>query len=577
MRSPRGAVDFTPLTKERRHTLRIKTLPCVKHCLRGRVFLRWFCFFLILLFLSFPAVPGFPARAEETSYTNPGRAEIASKIETVARAKGIPSVILKAIAYVESGWRQWDDAGRVVGDNPELSRPGLGIMQITSYNPADADLVWRLKYDIDFNIEYGADLLNRKWLSTPAIGANERNVLENWYFAIWAYNSWTTVNNPQNRALIGEVTYQEAVYRRAAVEYFPGYVTPVEITRVDPEMLPLDYLPAADSVWETPEPRHYGDLDEAPPLPLPKVSMIKAEEGFGAADRLAQTHWPYGSETVIIARKDDFPDALAGVPLAAYYRAPILLTDPERAGESLLSTLGVLAPARLIILGGEGAVSAEVETELRAAMPWLNEVVRIAGADRYETAVLIASFLPAADEAALVTGSNYPDALTLASVTATRGIPLLLTGRETIPPVTADALRAMAPRRLLIAGGEGVVSPNIPQDLAALGLSADIRRYAGSDRYETSAAVAAEFYPEGGIIYLTEGREYLDALPAAAAAAARGGCLLLADGSGITAGSAAELYLRSLAVIDELIFVSAVGNEPLWTQILSLLGIDAPD
>ncbi|MDR1604340.1 MAG: cell wall-binding repeat-containing protein [Gracilibacteraceae bacterium] len=542
--------------------------------LQRRIFLRGFCFVLALLLLS-PSV----AAVEETSYTNPGRAEIAAKLEATARAKEIPSVILKAIAYVESGWRQWDGAGRVVGDNPDLARPALGIMQITSYDPEDADLVRRLKYDIDFNIEYGADLLNRKWLSTPAIGANERNVLENWYFAVWAYHSWSTVNNPQDRAFIGEVPYQEAVYRRAAVEYFPGYVTPVEITRIDPELLPPGYLPEADSVWATPEPRHYGDLDEAAPgeqAPIPQapqVEIVTARDGFSAADRLAQTHWPYGSETVIIARKDDFPDALAGVPLAAYYRAPILLTDPARAEESLLSTLGVLGPSRLVILGGEGAVSAAVETDLRAAMPWLGEIIRIAGADRYETAARIAALLPPAAEAALATGQDYPDALTLASVAAGRGTPLLLTRRDEMPAATAEALLALAPRRLLVAGGEGAVGAQVLLDLAERGLTVEWHRYAGADRYETSAAVAAEFYPDGGAVYIAEGRDYTDALPAAAAAAERGGCLLLADGAGIAADSATERYLRGAGALEELVFVSTGGNEALWTQITTLLGV----
>ncbi|MDR0433971.1 MAG: cell wall-binding repeat-containing protein [Gracilibacteraceae bacterium] len=536
----------------------------------------------ILLWLLAPLLPA-PLYAADASYVNPSRAEIAAKLEAVAREKEIPSVILKTLAYVESGWRQWDGAGRAVGDNPGLTRPALGIMQIASYDPADADLVWRLKYDIDFNIEYGADILNQKWLNTPTIGDNDRNVLENWYFALWAYNSWSAVNNPQTRAAAGEVPYQEAIYRRAAVEYFPGYVTPAEITRLDPELLPPGYLPGLDSKWETPEPRHYGDLDaaapdlfsappdspESPPPP-PPFSMITPYDGFSAAERLAQVQWPYGSETVIIARGDDFPDALAGAPLAAYYQAPILLTDPERAPEGLISTLGVLAPSRLIILGGESAVSQAVETELQAAMPWLKETVRLAGANRYETAARIASFLPAGEEAALATGLDYPDALTIAAAAAARGAPRLLTRPDGLPPATESALRERAPRRLLIAGGEGAVGPAVLADVAALGLAAAVDRYAGANRYETSAAVAAEFYPDGGVICLAEGGDYADALPAAAAAAARGGCLLLIDGEGIAGSSAAARYLSEVKAIDELVFVSADGNEELWARVLEL-------
>ncbi|MDR1961396.1 MAG: cell wall-binding repeat-containing protein [Gracilibacteraceae bacterium] len=535
-----------------------------------------FCFFLLTLLAVTPV-----CAAEEARYVNPSRAEIAAKLENAARDKNIPSVILKTIAYVESGWRQWDGEGRAIGDSPALLRPALGIMQIASYDPADEELVWRLKYDIDFNIDYGADLLNQKWLNTPVIGDNDRNVLENWYFAIWAYNSWSTVNNPQDREAEGEVSYQEAVYRRAAADFFPGYVTPVDITRIDPTLLPPGYLPETDSVWETPEPRHYGDLDNplapsAGPAPEPVrpelLSMLTAHDDFSAADRLAQTHWPYGSETVIVARGDDFPDALAGVPLAAYYKAPILLTAPERAGDGLISTLGVLAPSRLIILGGEGAVSAATEAEMKAAMPWLQETIRLAGSDRYETAARIAAFLPASSEAALATGEDYPDALALAAAAAGRGMPMLLTRRDALPAATATALRDMRPQRVFVAGGEGVVSRLALDGLAALGvLAEDIVRYAGADRYETSAAVASEFYPAGGIVYLADGRVYTDALPAAAAAAGRGGTLLLADGAGIPSGSATERYLLGMEDLTELVFVSAGGDETLWARIQEII------
>ncbi|MDR1070123.1 MAG: cell wall-binding repeat-containing protein [Gracilibacteraceae bacterium] len=528
-------------------------------------FLRGLCFCLIFLLAA-------PAYAGEISHANPSRAEIAAKLEAAAQAKAIPSVILKTIAYVESGWRQWDDSGRAIGDDPGLTRPALGIMQIASYDPADADLVRRLKYDIDFNIEYGADLLNRKWLNTPTIGDNDRNVLENWYFAIWAYHSWSTVNNPQDRAMIGEVPYQEAVYRRAAAEYFPGFVTPAEITRIDPDLLPPGYLPEIDSKWETPEPRHYGDLDGEPASRPPLVSMIKPQGGFSAAERLAQTKWPYGSETVVVARGDDFPDALAGAPLAAYYQAPILLTDPERVEESLLAVLGALTPARLIILGGEGAVSSAVESELRAAMPWLRETIRVAGADRYETAARIAAFLPASEGVALATGRDYPDALALASAAAARGTPLLLTREDSLPPATEAVLRERGPRQVWVAGGESVISPRVLQAVEELGLAASVRRYAGADRYETSAAIAAEFYPDGGVVYLAEGRGYTGALPAAAAAATAGGCLLLIGGDG--ADSAAERYLREVKTINELVFVSAGGDEALWARILAPLGLE---
>lgn len=125
---------------------------------------------------------------------NPSRAELEKKIEEIARKRGIPSVILKSIARVESVYKQFNSDGSVF-----TGRGGsIGLMQIVNRYGWFDDT--RLKYDIDYNIEAGADVLLRKWdtaLKTiPQIGDMNPNVLENWYFAIWAYNGWSKSNNP---------------------------------------------------------------------------------------------------------------------------------------------------------------------------------------------------------------------------------------------------------------------------------------------------------------------------------------------------------------------------------------------
>ncbi len=32
----------------------------------------------------------------------------------------------------------------------------------------------------------------------PIIGDRDPNIIENWYYAVWAYNKWTAANNPNN-------------------------------------------------------------------------------------------------------------------------------------------------------------------------------------------------------------------------------------------------------------------------------------------------------------------------------------------------------------------------------------------
>jgi hypothetical protein len=116
---------------------------------------------------------------------------------------GIPPSLLKAVGWVESGWRQFDSSGKPLVA-PDF---GYGIMQITSGMPgAFGDVRGSIApasqssvaSDYVFNIAYGAKMLVQKWNSTPRIGNGDPSILEDWYFALWAYNGWGWVNNPNN-------------------------------------------------------------------------------------------------------------------------------------------------------------------------------------------------------------------------------------------------------------------------------------------------------------------------------------------------------------------------------------------
>jgi hypothetical protein len=49
-----------------------------------------------------------------------------------------------------------------------------------------------------YNIAYGTRVLAAKWLATPRVGSGDPSDIEDWYYALWAYNGWGWVNNPNN-------------------------------------------------------------------------------------------------------------------------------------------------------------------------------------------------------------------------------------------------------------------------------------------------------------------------------------------------------------------------------------------
>ncbi|RNC63045.1 MAG: N-acetylmuramoyl-L-alanine amidase LytC [Candidatus Dichloromethanomonas elyunquensis] len=522
--------------------------------LASRRFLRKNIYIVIVLVLMVCLIiPGVPKTAFAAQ--NPSPEEISGIFDQVAKEKQVPAEILKAIAYHESGWRQWDSKGNVVA-NYASPKPYLGIMQVGAYNASDTAVVSKLKSDIAFNIAYGADVLISKWEMTPRIGDGDRSKLENWYFAIWAYNSWSTRNNPNNAAAAGKTAYQDAILRLMGMDYMKGVVSPVLITPVPNTLIPAGTLPSKNADWKTPEPVHYAGF--ASPVPglsqeeqntlLASVPRIAGTDRIDTAIKIAGQGWPNGCETVIIARSDDFPDALAGVALAKQKNAPILLTSQDSLDSRVEAALLRLKPLKVIILGGNNAISDVAEKKLKEDLSWTQDFERIAGQDRFETAALIARRFPIDQGVAITTGDNFPDALSLAAASASKGYPLLLAGKEGLSSSTENALRTLCPRQVYIAGGEEVISPGLLDHIKEIaGLPEDqIKRFSGADRYETSSLIVQAFFPQTGKIFAATGQTFPDALAGAALAANQKIPMLLVSPEGPAAGSSTEQYLQSL-------------------------------
>jgi putative cell wall-binding protein len=72
--------------------------------------------------------------------------------------------------------------------------------------------------------------------------------------------------------------------------------------------------------------------------------------------------------------------------------------------------------------------------------------------------------------------------------------------------------------------------------------SLDVVRYAGADRYATAAAVSSASFASGvPVAYVATGANFPDALAGSAAAAVRGGPMLLVSSAGVPAATASEL------------------------------------
>jgi putative cell wall-binding protein len=274
----------------------------------------------------------------------------------------------------------------------------------------------------------------------------------------------------------------------------------------------------------------------APPA-LPRrqtpVQRIAGGDRISTAVAVSQQVFPR-ADAVVLARADQYPDALAGASLAAALGGPVLLTAPDHLSEATTNEIRRVGATTVVLLGGTGALGREVERQLHDA--GVTTIDRIAGSSRIATAAEIARRV-GGGAAYVVEGSSpdpargWPDALSVAALAARQRRPILLTSRDELPAETREVLADLNVSQVTIVGGTGAVSDAVAGAIAARGVRVD--RVAGGDRYATAAAVADRAVVAGlgaEQVWLATGRNWPDALAAGPAAARAGVVLLLVDG-----------------------------------------------
>lgn len=319
----------------------------------------------------------------------------------------------------------------------------------------------------------------------------------------------------------------------------PGATTSTLLPTVPAGEQPI--TPAADPADVT----AYTNPDNDPIL----VVVVRARrygglDRFETAQSISESAFSDCSDFAVIARGDDFPDALAGNYVAGTLYAPILLTNTDSIPSATLDSLRAMGVTDVVIMGGVNAVSQAVADQLDANLsyecgggsirrtpedqPRTLNYVRVGGPDRFSTARLAATFDDTADigtllptdntdnelrTALLANGLNFPDALAGGPLAWQGcndhqhldcgnggGFPLLLSNGQssTLPTATESALSQEDIQQVIILGGTAAV----PQSIETLLTSRGIRviRLAGATRQETAVKIAQFVHddPKGG-------------------------------------------------------------------------------
>lgn len=267
------------------------------------------------------------------------------------------------------------------------------------------------------------------------------------------------------------------------------------------------------------------------------TSIAVAEADFTPVDTNPTAQSNLRAKAAVVASSASFPDALAAGPLAYSKVAPLFLTGKSSLDSRVSTSMTKLVPAgsTVYLVGGESAVSASVASSISGLG---FTVQRLAGMDRYETAVKVAQALGNPNKAFAATGLDFPDALSAGIVAAREGGSILLTRGSAIPASVGGYLLE----------NPGVVVSAVGGPAAAAFPSAT--KYVGVDRFETAVKLAEAFPPTSVTAGVASGLNYPDGLVSAPYLARRGGVLLLTRQ--LVVPSATANYIKATTKIDVL-------------------------
>lgn len=293
------------------------------------------------------------------------------------------------------------------------------------------------------------------------------------------------------------------------------------------------------------------------------VSRTAGTDRYDTAANISKTNYAPGVPVAYIAAGENFPDALSVVPAAATVGGPVLLSTQGSLPPVVVTELQRLKPQKIVIVGGTAALSANVANQL-AALPSAPPITRVGGTDRWDTSRQIAETVGVlhSGKAFIVSGSNFPDALSVASAAGALDSPVILLDglASNIPAATSQALQRWGVTQLTVIGGTSAITTALQQKLAAIPGVVSVTRISGSDRFATSLAVNAALYPAATKGYVASAVAFADGLAGGAVAGRDSAPLYLAQPTCVPTGVIGHVLTAKVTSLGLLGGTAALGT-----------------
>lgn len=297
-----------------------------------------------------------------------------------------------------------------------------------------------------------------------------------WYTNVSQWSSWITKIVPDTKT---------AVYQLNPADGAPALNTPAP----NPPAAALQCGSVQDAGSTAPA-QDSSNLIYQPPRGDKAGSSVSV-----TASSLA---WPTGStpNAVVLAGECAWADALAATSLSK--KAPLLLTDPQTLEPEVARELDRLGAKQVYILGGNQAVTPEVEAALKAKG---YTTTRISGSSRVGTAAALTDLVTtqAKPNQAIIArafsalggspSQAFADSLAAAYYAPMTSAPILLSSTNSLSSETAQALNKVAPRTVHLLGGPSALSTSLEPVIRRGAGSPNVVRHAGASRADTAANV----------------------------------------------------------------------------------------
>ena len=310
-----------------------------------------------------------------------------------------------------------------------------------------------------------------------------------------------------------------------------------------------DFVNTLDHSWKNGSCEVCGTPEPKPEDVFRIAGDNRFDTAFKVADQMKKQLGVDKFDAIIVASGTNFADALSGSYLAAVKNAPILLSFNDKYNEMTKEYIREnLKPGGTVyILGGTAAVPTSMEKGLDGF-----RVQRLDGKDRFETNLTILLEAGVGDKPILVcTGLSFADSL---SASASE-LPILLVWKD-LTDMQKAFLKGLKGNNIYVIGGESAVSKSMEKQVSAYGA---VKRIGGGNRFETSVAIAEEFFQKPDEAVLAYAWNYPDGLCGGALAATMDAPLILTM---TNYESAAKNYIQGKNIAKGII----LGGETLISE-----------